>query len=93
MAFWNRLFGGGSREGAANPAHEENYKGFLVKAAPVKAGSEYQLIGTVEREVGGVRREHKLIRVDRFASFDEAVAATLAKGRQVVDEQGDRLFP
>ena len=37
-------------------------------------------------------KEHRFIRADRFASLDDAVSVALSKGRQLVDEQGERLF-
>ena len=41
---------------------------------------------------GGTRRSHRLLRADTMASLDDARAISLAKARQVIDEQGDRLF-
>jgi hypothetical protein len=38
------------------------------------------------------RQEHKFVRADRFAALDDVVSITLNKGRQLIDEQGDRLF-
>jgi hypothetical protein len=32
------------------------------------------------------------VRADRFAALDDVVSITLNKGRQLIDEQGDRLF-
>jgi len=46
----------------------------------------------VPSSVAGVVKEHKFIRADRFAGLDDAVEVSLSKGRQIVDEQGDRLF-
>ena len=68
------------------------YKGFIIRPAPFKTEGQFQTAGTIEREVGGVRKEHRFIRADAFASFDDAVAFTLAKARQMVDLQGERMF-
>jgi hypothetical protein len=68
------------------------YKGFIIRPAPFKSEGQFQTAGTIEREVGGVRKEHRFIRADAFASFDDAVAFTLAKARQMVDLQGERMF-
>jgi len=62
MSFWKKLFGGGDEGGGAAAAAggalgQEEYKGFLIKAIEMRAGSEYQLAGTIEKDVGG---EHKL---------------------------------
>ena len=68
------------------------YKGFVIRPAPFKTEGQFQTAGTIERDVGGVRKEHRFIRADAFASFDDAVAFTLAKARQMVDLQGERMF-
>ena len=37
-------------------------------------------------------KEHKFIRADRHASYDDAVEFSLAKARQIVDQSGERMF-
>lgn len=97
MSFLKKLFGGangadvgGAKEGGA--LGEESYKGFLIKAVEMRSGSEYQLAGTIEKEVGGELKTHKFVRADRISSRDDLVAMALAKGRQIIDEQGEGLF-
>ena len=95
MSFWKNLFGGGSA--TAEPAGdktlgEESYKGFAIKAIEMKAGSELQLAGTIEKDVGGEIKQYRFIRADRMSSRDDLVALALAKGRQIVDEQGEAIF-
>ena len=46
----------------------------------------------ISKEVGGVAKEHRFIRADRFASVDDAVDVAIRKGQQMIDEQGERLF-
>ena len=92
MSFLSALFG---KLAAAQPEklpEPVEYKGFIIRAAPFKADGQYQTAGTIEREIGGVRKEHSFIRADAFASFDDAVTFTLAKARQMIDLQGERLF-
>ncbi|HVW94061.1 MAG TPA: HlyU family transcriptional regulator, partial [Devosia sp.] len=79
--------------GPAKAAAAEEYKGFLIKATPTAAGSEFQLAGTIEKEVGGERKSYNFVRADRLSSRDEAASRAIAKGRQLIDEQGERLFP
>jgi len=89
------LFGGGtSGGGAAAPVagKGEDYKGFLITATPFKEGGQYQTCGTVEKEIDGQKKSHRFIRADRFGSDKEAADFSLTKARQLVDEQGDRLF-
>lgn len=92
MSFFKKLFGGGGDAAAAKPAKSAEHKGFTIEARPYKEGGQYQLAGVISKETGGVRKEHKYIRADRFTSLDEAADIALAKGRQIIDEQGERLF-
>ena len=95
MSFWKNLFGGGSSN--AEPAgdkllSEEGYKGFLIKAIEMKAGSELQLAGTIEKDIGGVLKSYRFVRADRMSSRDDLIVLALAKGRQIIDEQGEAIF-
>jgi len=55
-------------------------------------GGQYRLAGTISKEVDGEIKTHKLIRADMFSDRDEAVSFTVRKAKQVIGEQGDRLF-
>ena len=95
MSFWKNLFGGGSSN--AEPEGdkslgEESYKGFLIKAIEMKAGSELQLAGTIEKEVGGELKTYRFVRADRMSSRDDLIVLAIAKGRQIIDEQGEAIF-
>ena len=93
MSFFKNLFGWGkarSDDGAA--AKEVEHKGFLITAKPYLESGQYQLAGTISRSTGEGRQEHAFIRADRFASREAATEAAIAKGRQLIDEQGDKLF-
>jgi hypothetical protein len=94
MGFWKNLFGGGDARDAASdaPAAGEDYKGFTIRATPMPVGSEFQLCGVIEKTVDGELKSHKFVRADRMSSRDEAVSFALAKGRQIVDEQGEGVF-
>lgn len=96
MSFLKSLFGGGkSAEGGAGKekiAAEDSYKDFLIKATPMSAGGEHQICGVIEKDVGGERKSYRFVRADRISSLDEAASLTLAKGRQIIDEQGEGIF-
>ncbi len=93
MSFWKRLFGGAGSSGSAEaPGEPVEYKGYLIRAAPYRDGDQYQTAGTIEKEIDGVRKEHRFIRADRHATHDAAVSFTLDKARQIIDLQGDRIF-
>ena len=95
MSFLKRLFGiggGGPASDEAVAGGEQDYKGFLIRAAPFKADGQYQTCAILTKEIDGETKEHRLIRADRFASPDDAVDVSFRKARQMIDEQGDRLF-
>jgi hypothetical protein len=94
MSFWSALFGGSSKSAktAAKVSDPVEYKGYVIFAAPYKNNGHYQTAGTIARELGGVRKEHRFIRADAYASYEDAVNFTLNKARQIVDLQGERMF-
>ena len=96
MSFLKKLFGigGGGERGGSQPEASEaqDYKGFTIRATPFKTEGQYQTCAVITREVDGVSKEHRLIRADRFAALDAAVDISFRKARQMIDEQGDRLF-
>lgn len=91
MSFLKKLFGGGP-ENVEAAAKTLEYKGFTIAATPYKDGGQYQTCGVISMDKDGARREHKFIRADRFASLEEAVQFSFGKGRQIIDQQGERLF-
>ena len=97
MSFLKKLFGGGAEkpgEAAAAPAAKKQieYNGYTIKATPYKEQGQFQTCGVVSKEIDGAVKEHKFIRADRFATLEDAVNVSLTKGRQLIDEQGERLF-
>ena len=93
MSFLSALFGGHRGGGAAEiPAEPVEYKGFIIRAAPFKHEGQYQTAGSVEREIAGALKEHRFVRADAFATYEDAVTFTLGKARQMIDLQGERMF-
>ena len=90
MSLLSRLFGGG---GAPKPRHApETYKDFAITPDPAREGSRFRIRARIEKEIGGETKTHTLIRADTLEDEDAAVAASVGKARQLIDEQGDRLF-
>ena len=97
MSFWKKLFGGGGggdggSDAAAKPVSATEHKGFTIEARPYKESGQFQVAGVIAKGEGEARKEHKFIRADRFPSIEEAADFALMKGRQIVDQQGDRVF-
>ncbi len=88
-----RLGGGPSGAQAQEPPAEPvEYKGYRITPAPYPSEGQYQTAGVVEKDFPDGTKEHRFVRADRHASKDDAVEFSLAKGKQIVDQQGDRMF-
>jgi len=93
MSFLKSLFGFGATSSSAERLSEPvAYKGFVIRAAPFQSEGQYQTAGIIEKEIDGVCKQHRFIRADRHASFDDAVEFTLHKARQIIDQIGERIF-
>ena len=92
MSFFKKLFGGGTQAPDGAPVKTTEHAGFTIEARPYKEGGQFQLAGIIAKEVGGVRKEYKFIRADRFTSKEEAADIALVKGKQIIDEQGEQIF-
>ena len=95
MSFLKKLFGlggGASEPEQAVSSRVEDHKGFSIRATPFKEVGQWQLCGLISKEVNGETKEHRFIRADRFASQEDAENMTFMKARQIIDQQGDRIF-
>lgn len=89
MSLLSRLFGGGK---SAASAPVETYKDMRIYADPLQEGRNYRLSARIEMDVDGEIREHRLIRADTFQDVETAASASIAKAKQMIDEQGAQLF-
>jgi hypothetical protein len=92
--FLSRLFGGGKGEAsaAAAPGNAVEYNGFRIRPAPFKAEGQFQTAGVIEKDFAGGSKEYRFIRAEKHTTSEQASEFAVAKGRQIIDEQGDRLF-
>ena len=88
MSWLSRIFGGGGGESAVPASKTEDYKGFAVTPAPKKDGGKFRIAAIIEKD----GRRHELIRADVVDSHEAASELSMNKARQMIDEQGDRLF-
>jgi hypothetical protein len=89
-AVWSKLAGGGTGHEPEAPPVE--YKGYRIKPAPYWSKSHYQTAGTIEKETPDGLKKHAFVRADTYASRDDAIAFTITKAKQLIDQQGDRMF-
>ena len=91
MSIFSKLFGGGASK--STPAEPPQvYKDFTITADPMREGDQYRISARIEREIGGELKSHHLIRADTMGDRDQAVEASIAKAKQMIDEQGNGLF-
>lgn len=95
MSFLRKLFGKSSRR-STEPKQVEGgeieYKGFVILATPYENEGQLQSCGVISKMIDGEKKEQQFIRADRFSNIEDAVAMIHIKGRQIIDEQGERLF-
>lgn len=91
-----RLFGGGGGDAAADAVPDRNamveYNGFRIIPAPRRQGGQFLTAGVIEKDDPEGTKEHAFVRADTHASEDDAKVFTVRKAKQLIDEQGDRLF-
>jgi len=88
---WDRLLG--ARTGAEEVAAQAvEYKGYRIRPTPYQSGSQYQTSGTIEKEFPTGLKEHRFVRAESHPSRDDAVEFSILKARQIIDQQGDRMF-
>jgi hypothetical protein len=94
MGLFSKLFGGGggSNAGGAKEGDAVEYKGFRIHPAAQAQGSQWLTAGVIRKDIDGETREHRFLRADTHASAESANDFAVVKGRQIIDEQGDRIF-
>ncbi|MCP4070175.1 MAG: hypothetical protein GY742_00365 [Hyphomicrobiales bacterium] len=90
MSFLKKLFG-------VSPAAEEptvviEHEGYQITATPVSDGGQYRLCAEISREIDGEIKTHRMIRADIFPNRDDAIECSYRKAKQMIGEQGERIF-
>jgi len=100
MGLLSKLFGGGkgsAKEGAkgdrgAKEGAEVDYNGFKITPAARPQNGQWLTAGIIRKEIGGEVKEHRFLRADTHASPESANDFAVVKARQIIDEQGERIF-
>lgn len=90
MSFLKKLFGGGSTEKAK--AQSIAHEGYMITPMAMPEGGQFRLCAEISREIDGETKTHMLIRADILPSSEAADEAAIRKAKQVIKEQGDKLF-
>lgn len=89
---WARLAGGESEHPSEPAAEAIEYKGFRIRPAPYPSKGQYQTAGVIEKDSEAGLKEHRFVRAETHASKADAEAFAIMKAKQIIDEQGERIF-
>ena len=92
MSWLSKLFGRAETEAGAQPEAAEVYKDLRIVPEPIREGQVWRIAARISGEVDGTLRTHHMIRADTLTTREEAASASLAKARQMIDEQGMRVL-
>ncbi len=78
-------------------AHQESenmldYKGYLIRPTPHRQGSQWLTVGVIIKEFADGVKERRFIRAETHNTKDGADAFAIFKAKQIIDEQGGKLF-
>lgn len=88
MSLLSRLFGGGAKP----EPKVEIYKDFRIFPEPQSGEGGYRVGARIEKEIAGEVKVHTLRRADVILNLEDAEAYCVRKAKQMIDEQGDRIF-
>ncbi|MEM6891273.1 MAG: HlyU family transcriptional regulator [Pseudomonadota bacterium] len=88
MSIFSKLFGGDEKP----EPQPVSYEGFDIYPDLIAEGRKYRLSARIEKTIDGDRKVHTIIRADVFESRDQAESFSITKAKQVIDEQGERIF-
>jgi hypothetical protein len=94
-SFFSKLFGAGAAKKPQGPFREDpvSYEGLSIIPAPEKTGDgQWRLYGFIVKADDSGSMERFFVRADSYPSREMAVDFSLAKGKQIIDEQGKLLF-
>ncbi|MFP7570001.1 HlyU family transcriptional regulator [Marivita sp. S2033] len=90
MSLLKKLFGGGG--GTPPAAAAETHNGFTIYPDPINEDGRWRIGARIEKEIDGELKTHRMIRADMLESRAAAADASLAKARNLIDQQGDGIF-
>ena len=90
--FFKSVFSGPTGLGQPEPSAPVDYKGFSIEAAPINEDGKYRSAGFISGEVDGEIKRVQFIRADQNGELQAAIDHSIAKARQIIDEQGASLL-
>ena len=87
-----RLFGASPAEPGEVPMDAVEYRGYRIRPAPYRSNGQFQTAGTIEKDFPDGVKEHRFVRAETHAAREDAASFAVSKGKQIIDQQGDRIF-
>jgi hypothetical protein len=92
-SFFRKLTGGGGTGNDGAQAGEAvEYQGYTITPVPKPQGGQFITAGTIAKAFPDGVKTQAFIRADTHSSRDDAIAHSVGKAQQIINEQGDRLF-
>src|SRR5688500_6607288 len=66
--------------------------GYRIRPTPYPSGGQYQTAGLIEKVFAEGPKQYRFVRAETHPSSADAAAFAIAKGKQIINEQGDRFF-
>lgn len=89
---WTSFTGGQGSSTGEPQAEAVEYKGFRIRPAPYPSNGQFQTAGVIEKDSEAGLKEHRFVRAETHASKADAEAFAVVKAKQIIDEQGERIF-
>ena len=87
------LFGAGPPgESRQETGTTVDYQGYTIRPASRREGSQWLTVGVISKAFDEDVKEHHFIRADTYGTKQDADACSILKAKQIIDEQGDKLF-
>jgi hypothetical protein len=77
---------------SAPAAEATEHEGYLIRPAPRRQGSGWLTAGSISKQFPDGVKEHQFVRADTFPDREGASAFAVSKAKQIIAEQGDRMF-
>lgn len=89
---FGRLVGRRTEEAPSEAGPAVDYKGYTIRPAPRRQGSQWLTAGAIAKAFGEEVKEQHFIRAETHGTRESAEAFSIVKAKQMIDDLGDRLF-
>ena len=96
MGFFNKVAQFFTSNESSKKAYTSvDYKGYIITPQPESDKGQFRLAALIEKTFADdeLVKQHYLIRSDTFASAEQAAEFSISKGKQLIDQIGDDMFP